>query len=78
MSLKELDEIFELHLTLELLALHKAFEFLDKEEIMVTLAEWRATVFPKDQTLEQTLQTVAGMNESLHGLYLSEFSAIIS
>lgn len=71
MSMKELDEIFELRLTLELLALRKAFTFLDKEKIMVTLAEWRATVFPKDQTLEQTLQTVAGMNEAVHGLYLN-------
>ncbi|WNQ13993.1 GntR family transcriptional regulator [Paenibacillus aurantius] len=71
MSLKELDEIFELRVPLELLALKKAFDSLDRKEIDKLLGEWRVASFPSDQSLEVALQTVAEMNDKLHGLFLN-------
>ena len=73
MSIRELDEIFEIRHSLELLALKKAFPSLDKTLIQHVMAKWeeRAATFSKEQSNEQVLKTIAQMNDEFHGLYLT-------
>lgn len=70
MSLQELDEIFELRQSLELLALRKASSSLNQEELEKLLASWKAFTIPADQPFDEALQTIVKMNEQFHGLYL--------
>jgi DNA-binding GntR family transcriptional regulator len=70
MSLKELDEIFELRIELESLALRKAFSFLPCNELEIVrlqMDEWK--VLGKQQG-ESVLQLISHMNDALHGLIL--------
>ncbi|NOU93198.1 GntR family transcriptional regulator [Paenibacillus sp. LMG 31456] len=70
MSVKELDDIFELRRTLELLALRKAAVIIEKEHILDMLKDWESVTFTQEQTLEEALLTLAKMNDDLHGMYL--------
>lgn len=70
MSLKELDDIFELRQSLEPLALRKAFHSLPKAEIQKVLKKWQNSTLPHDQSFKEALKIIAAMNEDVHGLYL--------
>jgi DNA-binding GntR family transcriptional regulator len=70
MSLQELDEIFELRRTLELLALQKSLAVITREQLVLLLEQWRSVSLPAEQAVDDILLHVNLMNEQIHGLFL--------
>lgn len=71
MSLQELDEMFEIRMELECLAIRKAAQQIPSASLEQLKAEMNSYSLPEVATSEQKIQIVAEMNESLHGLILN-------